>query len=106
MMEDYNRPLSPCMFVDATAAIGVAHTIGLVKDRHLETQSLWLQESVGDKRIGLSKVHGPVKLADLMTQHVDLATQIRLQPDERLGPLGQSGDGPRGMECRRASLLG
>ena len=52
--------------------------MGLCKLRHLETQSLWLQEAVRDKRIGLSKVHGPVNLADLMTKHVDHVTQIRL----------------------------
>ena len=30
------------------------------------------------KRIGLSKVHGPVNPSDLMTKHVDHATQVRL----------------------------
>ena len=38
----------------------------------------WLQEAVRDKRVGLSKVHGPVSPANLMTKHVDHATQIRL----------------------------
>ena len=63
MTGDYKQPLSPWMFVDATAAIGVSQRIGLGKLRHLETQSLWLQEAVRDKRIGLSKVHGPVNPA-------------------------------------------
>ena len=76
MTMDYHKPLSPWMFVDSTAAIGVAQRVGLSKLRHLETQSLWLQEAVRDKRIGLSKLHGPVNLADLMTKHVDHATQI------------------------------
>ena len=78
MTMDYKKPLSPWMFVDATAAIGVAQRVGLGKLRHLETQSLWLQEAVRDKRVGLSKVHGPVNPADLMTKHVDHGTQIRL----------------------------
>ncbi len=55
MTMDYNQPISPWMFVDATAAIGVAQRVGLGKLRHLETQSLWLQEAVRAKRIGLSK---------------------------------------------------
>ena len=59
MTMDYHKPLDPWMFVDATAAIGVAQRVGLGRLRHLETQSLWLQEAVRDKRIGLSKVHGP-----------------------------------------------
>ena len=71
------------MFVDATAAIGLSQRVGLGKPRHLETQTLWLQEAVRDKRVGLSKVHGPVNPADLMTKHVDHATQI-----SRMGLLG------------------
>ena len=78
MTEDYKQPLSPWMFVDATAAIGVSQRIGLGKLCHLETQSLWLREAVRDERIGLSKVLGPVNPADLMTKHVHHATQIRL----------------------------
>ena len=31
-----------------------------------------------DKRVGLSKVHGLVNPADLMTEHVEHATQVRL----------------------------
>ena len=89
---DYRKPLSPKMFVDATAAIGVAQRLGLGMLRHLETQSLWLQEAVRDKRIGLSKVHGLVNPAELMTNHVDHATQIRLlalmSVDARLGRAG------------------
>ena len=42
MTMDYNKPLSPWMFVDATTAIGVAQRDGQGKLRHLETQSLWL----------------------------------------------------------------
>ena len=63
MTEDYRRPLSPWMYVDATAAIGVTQRVGLGKLMHLETQSLWLQGAVRDKRVGLSKVHGPVNPA-------------------------------------------
>ena len=48
MTDDNKRPLNPWMYVDAAAAIGVAQRVGLGKLRHLETQSLWLQESVRD----------------------------------------------------------
>ena len=43
MIEDYLEPLSPWMYVDVTATIGVAQRVGLGKLRHLDTQSLWLQ---------------------------------------------------------------
>ena len=42
MTEDYLKPLSPWMYVDAAAAIGVAQRVGLGKLRHLDMQSLWL----------------------------------------------------------------
>ena len=76
--EDYIKPLSPWMYVGTTAAVGVARRVGLRKLGHVETKGLWLQEAVCAKRIGLSKVHGPVNPADLMTKHVDHAIQIRL----------------------------
>ena len=41
-------------------------------------RSLWHQEAARAKHIGLSKVHGPVNPADLMSKHVGHATQIRL----------------------------
>ena len=46
MTMDYHNPHSPWMFVEATAAIGVAQRGGLGELRHLENQSLWLQEAV------------------------------------------------------------
>ena len=78
MATDYGSELSPWLYVDATAAMGVAQRVGLGKLRHLETQSLWLQEVVRKKRIGLSKVLGSINPADLMTKHNDSSTMERL----------------------------
>ena len=58
MLTDYNATLDPWLFVDASAAIGVAQRSGLGKIRHLDTGTLWLQQAVKDKQIGLSKVKG------------------------------------------------
>ena len=76
MTEDYEKPLSSRMFVDAMAAISVSKRIGFGKLRNLETQCIWLQEAVRDKRVGLSKVHGPVIPEDLMTKHVGHVTHV------------------------------
>ena len=46
MTEDFESKTDPWMFVDATAAMGVSQRIGLGKLRHLDTQSLWLQEAI------------------------------------------------------------
>ena len=55
------------LHVDATAAIGVAERKGLGNIRHLDTQSLWMQDDVRRKRVKLEKVLGTENPADLMT---------------------------------------
>ena len=78
MTADYGDPLPPWMYVDATAAMGVAQRVGLGKLRHLDTQTLWLQQAVRQKRVGLSKVLGTSNPADLMTKYTDAATLERM----------------------------
>ena len=70
MTKDYDAELEPWLYVDASAAIGVAQRTGLGKIRHLDTQSLWLQEAVKKGRIGLTKVKGTENPADLFTKHL------------------------------------
>ena len=74
MMVDYEDGLDPWLYVDASAAIGVAQRTGLGKIRHLDTGSLWLQEAVKKKQIGILKVKGTENPSDLMTKFTDLAT--------------------------------
>ena len=52
--------------------------MGLGKIRHLDTQSLWLQEAVKKGRIGINKVKGTENPSDLMTKFTDLATLDKL----------------------------
>ena len=59
------------MYADASAAIGVANREGLGRIRHLDTQSLWLQQALRQRRLGLGKVLGTQNPSDLMTKHVD-----------------------------------
>ena len=67
MTADYMAELEPWLYVDASAAIGVAQRNGLRKIRHLDTQSLWLQEAVRKRWIGLEKAKGTENPSDLMT---------------------------------------
>ena len=59
---DYGEDIDPWLYVDASAAIGVAQRTGLGKIRHLETGSLWLQEAVKKKQVGIAKVKGTLFL--------------------------------------------
>ena len=56
---------------DASAAMGIAQRKGLGRVRHIDTQTLWVQEAVRGKRVGLEKVEGTKNPADLMTKAVD-----------------------------------
>ena len=59
------------MYADASAAIGVANREGLGRIRHFDTQLLWLQQVLRQRRLGLGKVLGTENPSDLMTKHVD-----------------------------------
>ena len=56
MMPDFAIHVTPHMFVDASAGIGICQRKGLGKVRHLDTQSLWIQDTLRQKRLELSKV--------------------------------------------------
>lgn len=61
MAVDYDDGIDPWLYVDASAAIGVAQRTGLGEIRHLETGSLWLQQAVKEKKIGILKIKGTEK---------------------------------------------
>ena len=71
MSEDFGDKIDAFLYADASAAIGVAGREGLGRIRHLDTQSLWLQQALRQRRLGLGKVLGTENPSDLMTKHVD-----------------------------------
>ena len=71
MAKDFGLSLEPHLQVDASAAIGITQRKGLGKVRHLDTQALWIQDAVRQRRVYLEKVLGTENPADLMTKHLD-----------------------------------
>ena len=71
MTDDFGDKTDAYLYADASAAIGVANREGLGRIRHLDTQSLWLQQALRKRRLGLGKVLGTENPSDLMTKHVD-----------------------------------
>jgi hypothetical protein len=71
MTKDFGDEVEAYLYADASAAIGVAGREGLGRIRHLDTQSLWLQQALRKRRLGLGKVLGTENPSDLMTKHVD-----------------------------------
>jgi len=77
LARDIGIELRPKLKMDATAAKGIAARRGVGKIRHLETQTLWLQRHVTNKKIDIEKVPGNDNPSDLGTKHVDRATLVR-----------------------------
>ena len=68
MMLDFAIDEIPHLFVDASAAIGICQRKGLGKIRHLDTQSLWIQDALREKRLSINKVLGTENPSDAMTK--------------------------------------
>ena len=71
---DFGVELGAWMWVDASAAIGIARRKGLGKVRHVETQSLWVQDAIREKRMTLNKVDGKDNPSDIFTKFLDVQT--------------------------------
>ena len=71
MTEDFGDQVESFLYADASAAIGVANGEGLGRIRHLDIQSLCLQQALRKLRLGLGKVLGTENPSDFMTKHVD-----------------------------------
>ena len=64
------------MWIDSSAALGIAGRSGLGKLRHLETHTIWVQEKVRTGAIHVRKVRGEVNPADLLTEHLPSSINI------------------------------
>ena len=70
------------IYADASAALGIVHRKGLGKVRHIDTNTLWIQQAACSKRIEYLKVNGTLNPADALTKH--LAEPIRMSHFARL----------------------
>jgi hypothetical protein len=100
MTDDFGDKTDAYLYADASAAIGVANREGLGRIRHLDTQSLWLQQALRKRRLGLGKVLGTENPSDLMTKHVDsklLGEHVRCMGCEFVG--GRAELAPQVIQC-------
>ena len=70
----FGLDLQPHLQVDASAAIGIARRKGLGKVRHLDTQSLWIQDALRERRLFLHKVPGTENPDYMLTKPLDAKT--------------------------------
>ena len=70
LMHDLGHSLPVRVWTDSSAAMGVCQRQGLGRLRHIETQSLWVQDKVRTGSIELRKVRGDANPADLFTKYL------------------------------------
>ena len=71
LYRDAGLPLKLRAWTDSSAAMGVAKRQGLGKLRHLECQSLRLQQQLRRGEFALHKVAGGTSPSDLFTKHFE-----------------------------------
>ena len=57
------------MYVDSSAAIGIASRQGLGRLRRVDTHTLWVQQAVRTKRVEIRKVASEANPTDIVTKH-------------------------------------
>ena len=86
MAGDFGITLNGRVHTDSSAAVGICTRKGLGKVRHIKVQYLWLQDTIKQKELGLSKIPGVDNPSDILTKYLDAATMNR-----HLDTLGFSG---------------
>ena len=76
LLKDFGVQLGLRLLQDSSASIGVASRRGAGGIKHIETQTLWLQQVVRRKLLNQKKVDGKKNNADLGTKHVDHQTMM------------------------------
>ena len=70
MAQDLGLEMTLRLWLDSSAALGVASRRGVGRIRHLHTAALWLQGCVSDRILQIKKVKGAGNIADLLTKHL------------------------------------
>ena len=69
LLRDLGVSIPLRVWTDSSAAMGICARQGLGKLRHLDTQTLWIQQAVRTGKVELRKVAGEENPADLLTKH-------------------------------------
>ena len=76
LLRDMGKTATITLWIDSSAAKGIASRTGLGKMRHLEVKFLWVQESLKKKRFVIRKIGGKDNCADVLTKPQSL-TQMK-----------------------------
>ena len=76
LLKDLGVQLPSRLWTDSSATMGICNRQGLGKLRHINTQTLWIQQRVRDGAFELRKVRGDDNPADLFTKFLSSPDRI------------------------------
>ena len=101
LMKDWGRDKSGILYADSTAALGIAKRKGAGKLRHININTLWVQEVQDREGVTYRKVLGTENPADLMTKY--LSRDVVNGHMTKLGQDVREGRADKGLEMQGAS---
>ena len=78
LLRDVGCLLKSRLWSDSSAGIGIACRRGAAGVRHIETQTLWLQQPVARRKLEVKKKVGKLNIADVGTKVLDESSVLRL----------------------------
>ena len=98
MMSDWGRDKRGTLYADSTAALGIAKRKGAGKLRHININTLWVQEVQDREGVTYQRVLGTENPADLMTKY--LTRDVINAHMSRLGQEVREGRADKGLEMQ------
>ena len=71
MLLDWEIATRVRVWVDSSAAVGVANRRGSGKMRHVRLGHLWIQQKTEDGELSVRKISGKENPADVLTKHLN-----------------------------------
>ena len=69
-LRDMGIDLPLRVHTDSSAATGIAKRVGLGTQRHIGTNTMWVQQKLRNKAFELMKIDGDHNPADMFTKHL------------------------------------
>ena len=98
MMKDWGRDKGGTLYADSTAALGIAKRKGAGTLRHININTLWVQEVQDREGVTYQKVLGTENPADLMTKY--LTREVIDKHTTKLGQEVREGRAQKSLEMQ------
>ena len=103
MVMGWGRDKSETLYADSSAALGIAKRKGAGKMRHVNINTLWIQEAQDREGVEFNKIRGTSNPADLMTKY--LSREVIERHLTTLSQELREGRAEKGLEMQGSSHI-